>query len=166
MVTENELVAAHLPMAYALADRYWLPNGDTESLRQEALIAALLAIRSYNPTIGAPLAAYVRLVVERRLATVLRLTWMEKRRAQNEAISSGLDEDGEPCEIVALLPGGRDPLEEVVAHEEFRTLIAGIRALTPLEREALVGFVFSGVQQDKRTDNAIQRARTKLRRAA
>jgi RNA polymerase sporulation-specific sigma factor len=167
-VSERELVAEHERLARFIADKHFLPNEDRDDLRQEAMLALLLALRAYTPERGVPLQKFVSLVVTRRVISAIKLARAEKRRAQNEAVTGAVMADGEEVDVVTLLEGGRDPADVVVEREQMRSLVSGIRGLSPLERKAVVDFVFCGVPYagSKALDNALCRARTKLRRAA
>ena len=74
--------------------------------------------------------------------------------------------DNDDIAIIDTLAGGRDPYEVVVLRETFERLAAAVASLSELERTALaVTVTDAGYTHDKQLDNAVFRARHKLRTA-
>lgn len=159
-------------MAYAIARDYYFPGADRDDVRQEALIGVMEAIRSHDPQRG-PLKPFVALVVKKRLQECVTFARRGKHEMLTRAVRYGTDPhltEGkrEPIPLVELVEDPRWQPEEVLRRKnEMRALLRAWSALTPLERRALLhpatGAPYRG---DKVIDNAIQRGREKLRRAA
>lgn len=156
-LNEAALIRQYERLAYWAAREFYLPGADRDDVNQEALLAALAAIRTHNPALGS-LGSFVVLCVRRRLSTLLKNATREKRTAP------------EGSEVVVY---GPDPAEVAERRDEIRRLFTVVRDdLTPLERDCVVGLAagMSYAELDTRhrktADNAIQRARRKLRAAA
>ena len=68
--------------------------------------------------------------------------------------------------IIETLPGGRDPCEVVILRETLERVIEALASLTERERTALAVVVLGGRYAGvKQLDNAVYRARDKLRTA-
>lgn len=134
---------------------YAVPGYDTDDLAQEARIALWRA--------GDPQGALATAVVQRRLISLLRAATRERHRALNEA-ARPLERDGETIDALDLVAGGCDPFDVVCARDRLRRMG---ETLTPAERRALVCLV-AGIPfaRDRRIENHVRRARTKLRAAA
>jgi DNA-directed RNA polymerase specialized sigma24 family protein len=130
---------------------YAVPGYEPEDLAQEARLALFQA--------GDPVGPLATVVIQRRLISLLRSATRERQRALNDSVRRH-DEHA----ALDLLPGGRDPADVVCARDELRR--RG-ETLTPSERRALV-YVVAGIpyERDRRVDNAVTRARRKLRAAA
>lgn len=159
-MTEDELVRQWLPFACNVASRdYFLPGGDRDDVRQEAAIALLSAIRSYDKETGTPFSAFLVMVVRRRMSTMIRLAHGLKHQALNSFTELNPE----------TTAGSVDP---AVLAEQRETLRRFAECpLTPLERRAValtaVGATYEEVGgSTKSVDNALQRARKKLREAA
>lgn len=165
-MTDQALLDAR-PLALAVAGEFFLPGGDRDDLEQEAMLALVEAARDYRTGHGATFATFARLVVRRRLADAVKRARAAKHLALTLAAREAVDEDGEVFPIVDLLPSGRgDPHETFELREELRRLRRGAKRLNALEREGL-GTMLAGIPYaySKRLDNAVARARAKLRAA-
>ncbi|MBX5466910.1 MAG: sigma-70 family RNA polymerase sigma factor [Firmicutes bacterium] len=136
---------------------------------QEAAVAVWIAARDYDPSRGG-WEAWANWVVRKRLRSALRGALRAKHLALNTALS--LDAGLLPAKTA--LPA-RDPAARLMARERWRALGRWAReALTPWERRCWLAWL-GGVSiadlarrwdaPPKRVDNAIQRARRKLRKA-
>ncbi len=170
-MTVPALWLKHRGLALAIADGYTLPGSDRDDVRQEALIALWVAATDWRPDGGASFPTFARMVVRRRLDTCLKLATRRKHEPLNRAVTVALDPDGEPAAIVDLLPHLHQVTDRVEGREQLAAVIRCIRDdLSAVERRAVVG-IASGLSYVeigpwKAVDNALARARRKLRAAA
>lgn len=163
---EQQLVEEHALFAYAIAREYFIPGADREDVRQEALVGVLKAVRTWQPG-GLSLRNLVGLSVRRHLISTFRIAGAAKHRPLTEAIREGPDELGEPCDILELLPAPvSDPYERLLERQRLDAVRACVRGLPAHQRHA-VATVANGIpyHHDKTIDNALWRARRKLRQA-
>lgn len=163
------LVRQYTAKAHYLADRYYLPGGDTDDLRQEALLALLSAIRTYRPEHAVPFGNFADVVIRRRLQTALKFANRQKHRHLNEAVNPDIrNEDGEIVSLIDLLADrNSDPALIVEQRDTLRRYARVIhKDLTPLEKHCLLGYAngtpYLELGAKKTVDNALQRARRKL----
>lgn len=154
---EHRLVTGHLDVAYRLADRYFLPGGDRDDLRQEAALALIEAARVYDPATG-PFVALAVTVVRRRLFDRMKAEQRGGKRALNE--SAGGD-------VLHLAAASHDVHAVVEQRLELQRIRRAAASLTVLERDSM-GACLRGEPYylTAQGDNAVQRARRKLREAA
>lgn len=179
------------PMLVRVARRRWAPGLDHADYDQEALVALYEACSIYQPQIGTPFRRFAELIVQRHLDELTKRETRLKRRLH--VIAASLDApvtDTEDASTLHDLVAARSlsPTDEAIQGETVRLLIETITAsLTPLERETLIGWAFLGESYSeiearilafdgdrpgraaytevKVVDNAMTRARCKLRRA-
>lgn len=157
-----------LELADRLAGLVRLPWGEYDDARQEARLALLEAERAYRPELGVPLEGFAALVIRRRLNTALKLQLRGKHRLLTGALRSVVTEEGERFEALELVGDRRgDVLELVAQREQLARILAALPSLTRLERETLASSLAgtAAAPQSKQADNALQRARAKLRAA-
>lgn len=158
------------PLAYRIAGRYYLPGGDRDDLRQEALFGVFKALRDHRPERGR-LEAFVVLCVERHLASKLKGANAEKHHALNDSQRTvRLFETDGTVDLVTIDEFASDPRADVeslvLQRERLHELRAAMRTLTDSERRALCGVAngvpYTELGPPKQVDNAVQRARRKL----
>lgn len=171
-----QLIARNEGILRGIVSEYFADGSERADLRQEARLAAVIAIRDYRYDRGARFSSFLRLVVRHHIIKIVRVSTRKKHRPLTDAVRTALNEDNEPIEILELLEAsGTDPVELIDARDRFRAVVAGFNELTDLERSATIGFFFDGEPYDriaarsstttKSVDNALQRARMKLRDA-
>ena len=165
-MTVPALWTKHKPLAVAIASGYSLPGAERQDLEQEALIGLWIAAGKWRPDGEASFRTFAALVIRRRLSTLVKAAMRSRQRALNESLRVATSEDGVDVLIVDLLPGGRDPLEIVVARDVFERVCVAARGLSAVELEALERSVAGEPLVVKRLDNGLTRARRKLREAA
>ena len=164
-MNENALVRKWSPLATTISREYFHPNLDYDDLRQEALIALMVAGRTYDPALGS-FGGFAAMCIRRRLITTLKLANAMKRDWRMEAPREVATEEGDALLTVDLLPAlNADPHDQTVIRLEVRRIVHGIHSLTDLERRSIIERI-DGIPQDKSMDNASNRARQKLRLAA
>jgi RNA polymerase sporulation-specific sigma factor len=170
-VNENALVREWLPFAFTITSEFFHPKIDREDLRQEALISVMEAGRSYDPTRGTSFKAFVAACIRNSLMDAVTTANREKRDHRKEAPAIVVTEDGGELSLIDLVPAANsDPHDLLAQHDEVRRIVRGVRSLSPLEHRAVLALVndehphTGGI--DKQLDNALLRARAKLRLAA
>lgn len=166
-MTESELVSQHIGVAFKIASEFFIPGASSEDVLQEALIGLLQAIRSHNPTLG-PFRPFAAKLIHRRLMDAVTAALRGKQRPLTQSVREGRDDEYKLISIVDLVADpNSDPADRFERRQELRNVLSALRALPPLEREAL-SHVMAGREYvgDKRIDNAVYRARAKLKAAA
>lgn len=167
------------PMLQAIAGRYFAPGVDHEDLLQEARIGAWAGLRDFRPGQGASLRTFVSFCAERMVQTAVIAARRRKHEHLNDAASldAPVREDGD--NLGDLLGSDADPLAQISLRDELRSIVDrlnDVELLTEVERAAIVGIELEGRSYDeireplrasrKQIDNAVQRARRKLREPA
>jgi RNA polymerase sigma factor (sigma-70 family) len=165
------------PVIAKLARSRWAPGHDLADLEQEGLIALHEAATVFSGAAGVPFMAFANLVIRRRFDELLKHEMRLKRKLHSIAVSLDAPLAGDDVTLRDVVAGGCDPADVIDESEVVRAVVAAARTrLSPLEREALIGFVFSGesyleiegrlgIANDgspKKVDNALQRARVKI----
>lgn len=146
MPTRTALFTQNRRIALGIAKEYYLPGFDADDVRQEAMVALWQATAVYDPEKG-PFRAIANIVIRRHLQTLVTAAHRMKRKA-------------------AMAPWIDDPADVRDRIAARLLLLDMARAdLSPLEQKALQGCV-DGVPAriTKQHDNALQRARQKLRK--
>ena len=172
----DAIVAALEPIARSVVSGLYLAGGEREDLLQEARIGITKAIRDFRGERG-DFIPFARLCAARQVQTAVRAATRVKHLALNEALC--IDGDGDDGRALAevLTLGGQEPHERLLARESVqRMLWTAAHELSDLQRSALVGVDVAGrsyrdVARDlgrtpKAIDNALQRARSRVRSAA
>lgn len=170
------LVERYRERAERIAARFFFAGGDRDDVRQEALFGILRAIRNFRVDGGSTFSAFVEMCVRRWLATCVVDSMREKRRVLTNSVRTGRDEAGRVVAVVDVLS---DPCADVgrvaEGRAELSRIVELLPTLTTTERRALLGvtngFSYAELEASfglgfKTADNAVQRARRKLREAA
>jgi RNA polymerase sporulation-specific sigma factor len=163
----QRLLRRHRGLLEEQARRFYLPGGDADDVLQEARIGFAQAARCYHPDHGASFATFARLCVTRQLASAVTAARRGKHQPLNDAARGGAADRAWAC-----LPAREDASDLALAHERLAELRAAAQGLSALERQllahALVGWSSGetarrlGLKR-KSADNALQRARSKVR---
>ena len=175
----EQLLGRYVRLIKSWTRKYWCAYriADYDDLEQEARIAFLGAVNSYDQT-QSGFFGFAQMCVTRRLQSVVKST----RRLKNcpppgmvvlSTSSSSCDGDDRDLIEAVPNPAACDPLNLVVARDAARRLwsVAG-SALSGLELEALKRRAWGASYQEvaaelgvsqKSIDNAMTRARRKLR---
>ncbi len=155
-------------------------GGDTEDLIQEGMIGLFQAVNNYDFGRDASFFTFAELCVSRKVYNAIKASNDKKHSFLNNYISffdSQSDESKKnTLSLIEQLPGNdeQDPEKFVLTQELMDELERAIREdLTPLERECF-GLYMTGMKSGevariigksaKETDNAIQRAKKKLKK--
>ena len=103
-LAEGALVKRYADFAEGISRSYFLVGGDTDDVRQIALIALLEAVRSFDPSRGAEFKTYASTCIRNRLLDAVRSAGANKNSALNNSVS--LDDETEdggvaPGELVS-----------------------------------------------------------------
>lgn len=164
----DQIAAHYEPLLRHQTRGYYLTAGDRDDLYQVGLIALWRAARVFDGS-GRfkPL-----MIVNRHLVTALRCDRRLQNTFLNDSDREGIDAYGQRVAITELLPDERfNPARVAEQRERLATIAAEIRRLPPLEHDSLVAFIngasYEQIDQSlKRVDNAIYRARLKLKKVA
>lgn len=168
-MTAIQLWTKNRRIAFNVAKDYFIVGSEAQDVRQEALIALWIAARDYKPERG-PFAPFADMVIRRRLASCVKMANRQKHTPLNQSLRTIVCPSGEERDIEEAAPH----LHQVVNMAEGRANLALIiRAidseLSEFERECVIGVAVGMDYLDmgpvKKVDNALFRARKKLRKA-
>lgn len=164
------------------AKTMYILGADTEDLIQEGMIGLFKAIRDYDSGRDASFFTFADLCVSRQMYTAVQASRREKHAPLNSYISlysvnSAMEkEEGEEVQLVNALASHTEinPEEMLIDKENVENLEKIIeKELSSFEKEVLdlylVGMSYSQIarilgRDEKSTDNALQRIKTKLKR--
>ena len=173
------LLNKYKEMVLRKAKSMYILGGDSDDLIQEGMLGLFKAVRDYDSGRDASFRTFAQLCVTRQLYTAVKASSRKKHLPLNTAISLSrpVREDGEEDEdFVDCLEADASSNPEVylIGQEEMERLEEKIeKELSPFEKQVLelhltgMGYVeIAHVlnRDEKSTDNALQRIRTKLRR--
>jgi hypothetical protein len=151
-----------------ISGKFFAPGHERQDFAQEARIALLVAVRAWNAERGVDgFLGFASMVVKRRLQSALKLALAGKHGPLAEALDLDSPAGGlEVGTLADLVAGGVDPLAVVIAREKVAGVVGAVGRMSELERRA-IAMLLSGESYagDKTIDNAMQRARRKLRAA-
>ena len=163
------------------AKSMYILGADSEDLIQEGMIGLFKAIRDYDSGRDASFFTFADLCVSRQMYTAVQASRRQKHIPLNNYVSLygnvTVNRDGEEEALVNVLSSrtGQNPEDLVIDRENVDRLEMLIeRELSSFEKQVLDLYLTGmGYQQiakvlgrdDKSTDNALQRIKTKLRRA-
>lgn len=167
----NAIIRICEPLAWKATDGLYIPGQDRDDLLQAARIGIVKAIDDFNGdfTDVGHFIAFAQLCARRQVLTEVKLAHASKRILNITAdrldapVTTQQDADQLGDTIAAA---GPTPHDLLAIKEELLELAARAALLTETERNGLA-LVVNGTpyKGDKRTDNAIQRARRKMREA-
>jgi len=169
MATVIQLWAKNRPMARGIAREFYIPGADKDDVEQEALIGLWIAARDYEPDKGT-FRSFAALVVRRRLVACVKTATRKKHLVLNAAIRTKIDTEGDTQAIADLLPSLHQVVDVAESREQLAVVITAIGSdLTEFERECVIGIAtgvdYLALGPYKKVDNALFRARRKLRRS-
>ncbi|MBQ8945831.1 MAG: sigma-70 family RNA polymerase sigma factor [Lachnospiraceae bacterium] len=168
-------------MVRSKASSMYILGGDEQDLIQEGMIGLVKAVRDYDFGRDASFATFAELCVSRQIYNAIQASGRFKHLPLNDYVSLTADrqaEDGESTTqlVEELVARPSDEPEMLIMSQEtvdeINRLIEEI--LTPLERDVfrlhVTGLSTSAIaailsKEPKSADNALQRARTKLKAA-
>jgi RNA polymerase sporulation-specific sigma factor len=160
------LLRRYQPLLNARASSFYLPDGDSDDIDQEARVGFMKAVRCYRGGRGSSFRTFAELCVSRQLAGAIAAARRAKHRPLNEAAR------GDQAErTLAAVPDRDEPIDLVVARARLGDLLCQAGEFSELERKALAHALagWSSGEAARRlglprrsTDNALQRAKRKL----
>ncbi len=164
------------------AKSMYILGADNEDLIQEGMIGLYKAIRDYDAGRDASFFTFADLCVSRQMYTAVQAARREKHAPLNSYISlyANMTEngsDGAETELLEVLASKQEtnPEELLIDKENVADIEAMIeKELSPFEKQVLdlylTGMSYSQIakvlsRDEKSTDNALQRLKTKLRKA-
>ncbi len=162
----DEIIAHFMPAVKSAAARTVCPGLEYDDVVQECLIALFRAIISYNAEKGATFSTYACTCIDNAAISAVRSATRKKHAMLNNALP--LFEIGENSAALQ-----ESPEELFVQSESYLSALENIETrLSKLERQVLIAFLTGESYADiakrlniepKTVDNALQRARAKLR---
>lgn len=163
------------------AKSMYILGADSDDLIQEGMIGLFKAVRDYDSGRDASFATFADLCVSRQMYTAVQASKRQKHIPLNTYISLygrvSTNHDGEEEELVNVLAAHSElsPEELVIDRENVTQLEKTIeRELSVFEKQVLdlylTGMRYQQIakvlgKDDKSTDNALQRIKTKLKKA-
>ena len=175
----EKLLNKYKEMVLRKAKSMYILGGDSDDLIQEGMLGLFKAVRDYDCGRDASFRTFAQLCVTRQLYTAVKASSRKKHIPLNTAISLSrpVREDGEEDEeFLDCLEADASSNPEVylIGQEEMERLEEKIeKELSPFEKQVLelhltgMGYVeIAHVlnRDEKSTDNALQRIRTKLKK--
>ena len=162
------------------AKSMYILGADTEDLIQEGMIGLFKAIRDYDFGRDAGFYTFAELCISRQIYTAVQASGRKKHMPLNTYVSIYSEvsqaEDGQALPLSGMLESEeRNPEDNVIDQENVEYIEQIIQTqLSLLERQVLELYMTDmGVTEiskilgidEKSTDNALQRAKTKIRKA-
>ena len=164
------------------AKSMYILGGETDDLIQEGMMGLFKAVRDYDSGRDASFMTFAQLCISRQLYTAVQASGRKKHLPLNTAISLYTDTlpesesgtDREVSIIDTIAASDSDPEEQFILTESLALLEERIdKGLSPLEQQVLdlylTGMNYVEIahvlgREEKSTDNALQRIRTKIRK--
>lgn len=157
------LIARYLKLILIKSEIYANSATDSDDLRQEGLISLLKAISSYDPAKGAKFATFAEVCIENRMRTVRarRCDYTKMPESLEDVSEYEKPSDSETPESIffykELVSELRKNVESELSSAERRTFDLCMQGLSYRSAAEKLGV------SEKTVDNAMQRARRKLR---
>ena len=171
---EETLVRRHYRLVRSCTRPFFLAGWDSEDLIQEGMLGLLKAIREYKPGKEAAFRTFAEICVRSRLASLLRDSVRDKRRASTQSVSlnsPGFDSSSSAIFAPMLQ---RNPEEFLIDREHTAALLSGVRKQLSEFEAVILGYYLDGLscreiagavgRTPKSVDNAVQRIRRKVAR--
>lgn len=161
------------------AKSMYILGADREDLIQEGMIGLFKAIRDYDTGRDASFFTFADLCVSRQMYTAIQAAGRQKHAPLNTYISlyAGISEQEEGEELISSIISQSEPNpEEVLIDKENMELLERTieKELSSFEKQVLdlylTGMKYTQIarvlgRDDKSTDNALQRIKSKLKKA-
>ncbi len=150
-------------------------GGDGDDLLQEGMIGLYKAIRDFDPDKETLFSTFANICVTRQLLTAIEASGRKKNSPLNDYISF-YEKDAEDAPLLdAISTESQRTPEQLFIDKELESAVEEImkHRLSSLEREAMhlyiEGYGISEISEalgkdEKSTDNALQRAKSKLKK--
>ena len=161
---ENFLLKKYKDFVRSKARAYFLVGGDSDDLIQEGMIGLLGSVYGYDPDEGVRFETFATVCISNRIKSAVR----NQLRSKHMPLNGYVDIDD-----VEISDDMSDPQTMIIMQERFEDLSESIeKKLTDLEKDVLRlhigGHNYSSIAEMlsisvKSVDNALQRARKKLK---
>lgn len=161
----DELSARYCKNVSALSGKYFSESLTGEDWFQEGMIGFLLAVRTFNASKNVSFATYANVCISNRL----RSAWKKANSSANAPLNGSIELDD------SFIPPAVSTEENYIENESYRFLTDGFfSALSVSEKKViscyLAGYSYSETAKhlnmtEKSVDNALCRAKTKLKKA-
>ncbi len=159
-----ELISRYMKTVFAFAAKY-APSADYEELVSDGMQGLMGAIRGYDASKG-EFAAYAAVCIDNRMKSVVKRSASRAKHISDSEASSE--------ELARVPDSAPTPEELVIRHEDDKLFFENIKQLLSAMELRCIECVIMGFSYDeiasrlgtdrKAVDNALSRARTKLRR--
>ena len=169
----TDLIIRYKPLVKNRARLFYLEGGDREDLLQEGMIGLFKAIKEYDSEKEASFATFARLCITRQMLSAIEAAGRKKHMLLNESLSIEQLDEGQIADRVGVADG---PEKIFFEQEDSKLLMENInRSLSKMEKQVLDLYI-SGMdyleiadmmgKSGKSIDNALQRIRNKIKKAA
>lgn len=169
----TDLIMRYKPLVKNRARLFYLEGGDREDLLQEGMIGLFKAIKEYDAEKEASFATFARLCITRQMLSAIEAAGRKKHMLLNESLSIEQLDEGQIADRVGVADG---PEKIFFEQEDSKLLMENInRNLSKMEKQVLDLYI-SGMdyleiadmmgKSGKSIDNALQRIRNKIKKAA
>ncbi len=164
----EELLCRYKNTVRAIARRFYTTNGDIEDLVQEGMITLYHTILSYNNR-KIPFKNYLFICIERKMISMVRLAQCQKNKPLQNYLPL-VDTDGKGQDVATF----ETPEDRILGNEALSELLNKMQqhlsyfeySILQLYTEGLTITEIATIQNTtaKSVDNALQRAKKKIRR--
>lgn len=177
---ESFLLDKYKELVRIKANTMYMLGAERDDLIQEGMIGLVKAMRDYDPGRDASFATFAELCISRQMYNAVTASGRKKHSPLNSYVSfyteTGNDEDVKKRDLSEVLgTEGLNPENLLIDKENVKILENLIETeLSTFERQTLelsmtgIGYVEIAKilgKDDKSTDNALQRARNKIKKA-
>ena len=169
----DALVTRYSSLIQTKAAVYQQTGLDREDLIQEATLGLLSAAESYDSEAGASFQTFVNICMDRRLLTACRSAARQKHIPLNQYVSLNDEMESKHMENPLTSIDWMDPETLVISREDMKSIKRHIeKTLSGLEFKVLALYLSGRAYEEiaerleispKTVDNALQRARKKLK---
>lgn len=171
---EGALVKRYADFAEGVSRSYYLVGGDTDDVRQIALIALLEAVRSFDPSRGAEFKTYASTCIRNRLLDAVRSAGANKNSALNNSVS--LDDETEDGGVAPgeLVSPELSPEQQYIAKEAEEAFFEALREVLGEQDLSVIKLYLACVPYKeiskklgisaKKVDNTVYNAKKKIAR--
>ena len=173
-LAEGALVKRYADFAEGISRSYFLVGGDTDDVRQIALIALLEAVRSFDPSRGADVKTYASTCIRNRLLDAVRSAGANKNSALNNSVS--LDDETEDGGVAPgeLVSPELSPEQQYIAKEAEEAFFEALREVLGEQDLSVIKLYLACVPYKeiskklgisaKKVDNTVYNAKKKIAR--